>query len=106
MIKTIYLKDFTYKKEKYKFKKPLRVTINNFLDFNDCKIQHGEMSIPEVLGGYTQKEPFPEDPKEIEKEVKKYLKTVWDEFLLKQPGQLRDEAEIEYRQAWIDLLKH
>ena len=41
MIKTIYLKEFTYKKEKYKFKKPLRVTINNFMDFNDCKIQHG-----------------------------------------------------------------
>ena len=105
MIKTIYIKDFTYKKEKYKFIKPLRVVFNNFLDM-DCKTQHGEMSIPEVLGGYTQKDPFPEDPKEMEKEAKDYLKTVWDEFLLKKPNELHDTAEIKYRQAWIDLLKH
>ena len=105
MIKTIYIKDFTYKKEKYKFIKPLRVVFNNFLA-QDLTTPHGEISIPEVLGGYTQKDPFPEDPKELERIAKEYLKTVWDEFLLKKDTEFTDLADIEYRHSWISILKH
>ena len=105
MIKTIYIKDFTYKKEKYKFIKPLRIVFNNFLA-QDLKTQHGEMTIPETLGGYTQKDPFPEDQKELEKIAKDYLKTVWDEFLLKKDIDFKDLADVEYRHSWISLLKH
>lgn len=104
MIKTIYIKEFTYKKEKYKFIKPLRIIFHNFLAL-DCKTQHGEMSIPDTIDGYTQYEPFSEDPKEMEKEAKNYLKTVWEDFVLKQPNQLKNLEEINYRKSWINLLK-
>ena len=104
MIKTIYIREFMYKKEKYRFKKPLHVVFNNFLA-SDCKTQHGELAIPEVYGGYSQKDPFPEDPKEMEKVAKDYLKTVWDEYLLKEDKDFTELADIKYRHAWINLLR-
>ena len=103
MIKTIYIKEFTYKKEKYKFIKPLRIVFHNFLT-QDCTKTCGELSIPEVLAGYTRSEPFNiEDEKELEKEYKAYLKTVWDEYLLN--TNLTDEYDKQYRENWINLLK-
>lgn len=94
-----YLKDFTYKGTKYKFKEPLRVTINNFLCM-DGKTLAGEMSIPSVLAGYTRKEPF-ENP---EKEIKAYIKTVFEEFLFTDDSKL-DEYERKYKHDWIALFK-
>lgn len=92
-----YLKDYSYKGKKYKFKSPLRVTINNFLGL-DGKTMHGEMVIPEVLGGYTRTEPF-NDP---EKEIKEYIKTVFEDYLTKEDSKL-DEYELQYKRDWIDL---
>ena len=37
---------------------------------------------------------------------KDYLKTVWDEFLLKKDEELLDNADVEYKHSWIKLLKH
>lgn len=94
-----YLKDFTYKGTKYRFKEPLRITINNFLCM-DGKTLAGEMYIPSVLAGYTRKEPF-ENP---EKEIKAYIKTVFEEFLFVDDSNL-DEHERKYKHDWIALFK-
>ena len=99
MLKTHYVKEFKYKGKTYKFLKPLKVKIDNFI-CSDFKTVAGEMSIPEVVDGYTRKEPF-NDP---EKEINEYLKYVWTEFLFKDNNEL-DKYELEYKQNWIKLLK-
>lgn len=92
-----YFKDISYKGKKYKFKNPLKVIINNFLTL-DGKRTCGEMYIPEVLGGYTRSEPF-NDP---EKEIKDYIKTVFDEFLTKDDNTL-NEYDLQYKKDWLNL---
>lgn len=94
-----YLKDFTHKGTKYKFKKPLRVRICNFYAL-DGKTIHGELEIPEVLGGYTRTEPF-NDP---DKEIREYVKSEFDTYVLKEDKDLTED-EREYKYSWIDLLK-
>lgn len=99
-VKTFYIKDFTYKGKVYRFKQPLKVRIENFL-CSDYKTIGGEMYIAETLGGYTTQEPFSKTP---EKEIKGYLKTVWEDYLMKEDKDLSIEDR-EYKHKWIDLLK-
>jgi hypothetical protein len=99
MIKSHYLKDFTYKGKKYSFIKPLRVRIESFI-CADFKTTGWELSIPDLCDGFTRLEPIVDE----EKEIKKYIKSVFDDYLFKEDRYL-DEYELEYKKSWIKMIK-
>lgn len=94
-----HIKDITHKGIKYKFKKPLRVKITNFISFNGKQL-HGEMHITDVDDGYTRIEPF-NNP---EKEIKDYIRTVFNDYLFKKDEEL-DEYTRKYKHDWINLIQ-
>ena len=71
-MKTYTIKKLKYKDKTFKFKEPLKITINNFL-FYDLKTKAGELSIPSINDGYTDKE-----IKNPDKEIKNYLTYIFD----------------------------
>lgn len=99
MIKSHYLKEFTYKGKKYKFISPLRVRIESFL-CSDLKTTAWELSVPELNDGFTRLEPIVDE----DKEIKKFIKSIFDEYLFKDDKDL-DEYEIKYKHDWIKLFK-
>ena len=98
--KTYYLKEITHKGESYKFAKPLRVKIDNFLS-QDLKNVYGELNVIDLIDGYTQSQPFPDDPMP---DIRNFIKKFIDEVILPSPNTLK-EGELEYRVRFIDLLK-
>lgn len=96
-MKTYTYKKFKYKDKTYKFKDPLKVTINNFLCY-DLKTIAGELCIPSINDGYTGKE-----IKNPEKEIKQYLTYVFDEFLSKSDEEL-SEGDKNYKKRFINLI--
>lgn len=99
MIKSHYIKDFTYKGKKYKFLTPLRVRIESFL-CSDFKTTGWELSIPSIFDGFTRLEPIVDE----DKEIKKFIKSVFDDYLFKDDNEL-DKYEQEYKHKWIKLFK-
>ena len=99
-VKTHYLKEITYKGTTYKFAKPLRVRIDNFPS-QDLKSIFGELNVIDLIEGYTQNEPFPDDPMP---NIKAFIKKFIDEVIIPQPNLLK-EGELEYRIRFINLLK-
>lgn len=97
MRSTHYVKKFKYKDKNYKFKEPLKVIIDNFLAY-DLKTVYGELSIPSINDGYTDKE-----IKNPDKEIKKYLTYTFDEFLSKKDDELSD-GDREYKQRFMNLI--
>jgi len=97
MRSTHYVKKFKYKDKNYKFKEPLKVIIDNFLAY-DLKTVGGELSIPIINDGYTDKE-----IKNPDKEIKKYLTYVFDEYLSKKDEELSD-GDKEYKQKFMNLI--
>lgn len=98
--KTYYLKEITHKGNTYKFQKPLRVRIDNFLS-QDLKNVYGEMNVVDLIDGYTQNQPFPDDPMP---DIKAFIRKFIDEIMIPEPNQLKD-GELEYRVRFWDLLK-
>ena len=94
---THYIKKFKYKDTNYKFKEPLKVIIDNFISY-DLKTIKGELSIPIIYDGYTDKE-----IKNPDKEIKKYLTYIFDEFLSKKDEELSDEDR-KYKKKFINLI--
>lgn len=97
MRSTHYVKKFKYKDINYKFKEPLKIIIDNFLSY-DLKTVYGELSIPVINDGYTDKE-----IKNPDKEIKKYLTYTFDEFLSKKDDELSD-GDREYKQRFMNLI--
>lgn len=97
MRSTHYVKKFKYKDKNYKFKESLKVIIDNFLAY-DLKTVYGELSIPIINDGYTDKE-----IKNPDKEIKKYLTYVFDEYLSKKDEELSD-GDKEYKQKFMNLI--
>lgn len=100
MIKTISLKDVTYKGKKYKFITPLKVRFEEFF-LMDFKSKAWEMYIAETLDGFTRKEPVVD----FEKEARNYIKKVFDDFLTKPDEELHNNDDILYKHHWISLFK-
>lgn len=96
-MKTYTIKKFKYKDKTFKFKEPLKITIDNFLCY-DLKTKAGELSIPIIKDGYTVKE-----IKNPEKEIKNYLTYVFDEFLSKSDESL-SKSDLDYKNRFINLI--
>lgn len=96
-MKTYTIKKFKYKDKTFKFKEPLKITIDNFLCY-DLKTKAGELSIPIIKDGYTGKE-----IKNPEKEIKNYLTYVFDEFLSKSDESL-SKSDLDYKNRFINLI--
>lgn len=99
-VKTHYVKEITHKGKQYKFAKPLRVRIDNFPS-QDLKSVFGELNVVDLMDGYTQDHPFPDDPMP---DIRAFLKKFIDEVMIPEPNQLK-EGELEYRVRFWDLLK-
>jgi len=99
MIKSHYIKDFTYKGKKYKFIQPLRIRIESFI-CSDYKTTGWELSVPQVCDGFTRLEPIIDE----DKEIKKYIKSIFDDYLFKDENKL-DEYEKKFKQEWIKLIQ-
>lgn len=97
--KSYYFKEFKYKTKTYKFKKPLRVAIEEYFTL-DLSKKCGEMYIPDIPDGYSQSEPF----KKPEESIKEYLNYVWKNYLMKENSEL-DEDELAYKRKWVSLLQ-
>ncbi len=100
MIKTIKIKDITYKGRKYKFLTPLSVRFEEFL-LSDYKTKAWEMYIEETLDGFTRREPVVD----MEKEAKNYIKNVFDNYLTKEDNELSCPEDILYKHHWISLFQ-
>lgn len=96
-MKTYTIKKFKYKDKTFKFKEPLKITIDNFLCY-DLKTKAGELSIPSINDGYTGKE-----IKNPDKEIKNYLTYIFDEFLSKKDEDLID-SDLDYKNRFMKLL--
>lgn len=99
MIKSYYLNDFTYKGKKYKFIKPLRVRIESYL-CADLKTTGWELNIVDVEDGFTRVEPILEP----EKEIKKFIKNIFDEIVSLKDNELSDYDKL-YKDKWLKLIK-
>lgn len=96
-MKTYHIKKFKYKDITYKFKIPLKITIDNFLCY-DLKTIKGELSIPSIKDGYSTKE-----IKNPEKEIKQYLTYIFDEYLTKSDEDLSD-GDKAYKKKFMNLI--
>lgn len=99
-VKSYYLKEITHKGTTYKFASPLRVRIDNFPS-QDLKSVFGELNVVDLIDGYTQNKPFPDDPMP---DIKAFIKKFIDEVIIPSPNLLK-EGELEYRVRFINLLK-
>lgn len=91
------IKKFKYKDKTYKFKEPLKIVIDNFYSQDLSKI-YGELTIPIINDGYSGAE-----IKNHEKEIKKYLTYVFDEFLSKKDEDL-SSWDKKYKDDFINLI--
>lgn len=99
MIKSIRIKDFTYKGKKYKFKESLKCRVESYL-LNDGKTFGWELCIEAIPDGFTRYEPI----EDIEKEVKKFIKEVFDNYLTKDDKELSSDDRM-YKKMWIDQIQ-
>lgn len=97
MRSTHYVKKFKYQDKNFKFKEPLKIIIDNFITY-DLKTVGGELSIPVINDGYTGKE-----IKNPDKEIKKYLTYVFDEYLSKKDEEL-ESADLDYKKKFMSLI--
>lgn len=97
MRSTHYIKKFKYKDKTFKFKEPLKIVIDNFIAY-DLKTVRGELSIPDINDGYTDKE-----IKNPDKTIKEYLTYVFDEYLSKKDEEL-GKGDLEYKKRFINLI--
>ena len=101
MFRTISIKELTYKGKKYKFIEPLKARFESSLA-GDNKTMVYEMYIECIPDGFTRREPFDED---LTKELKNFVKSVFDEYLTKTDEDMTCKEDILYRHQWISLFK-
>ena len=101
MFRTISIKEITYKGKKYKFIEPLKAKFESSLA-GDNKTMVYEMYIEKIPDGFTRREPFDED---LTKELKKFVKNVFDEYLVKKDEDMANKDDVLYRHKWISLFK-
>ena len=101
MFRTISIKDITYNGKKYKFIEPLKAKFESSLA-GDNKTMVYEMYIEKIPDGFTRREPFNED---LTKELKNFIKTVFDDYLTKTDEDMTCKEDILYRHQWISLFK-
>lgn len=99
MLKTTRIKDFTYKNKKYKFKEPLKIRIEKYL-LMDGKTYGWELYIPEIPDGFTRYEEI----SDIEKEIKKFIKNIFDNYLIIDDNNL-NQFDRDYKHKWISLIQ-
>ena len=101
MYRTISIKEVTYKGKKYKFIEPLKAKFESSLA-GDNKTMVYEMYIEKIPDGFTRREPFNED---LTKELKNFIKEVFDNYLTKKDEDMTYNEDILYRHQWISLFK-
>ncbi len=101
MYKTISIKDITYKGKKYKFIEPLKAKFESSLA-GDNKTMVYEMYIECIPDGFTTIKPFNDD---LTKELKDFVKSVFDNYLTKKDEDMSCREDILYRHQWISLFK-
>jgi len=102
MFRTISIKEFPYKGKKYRFKEPLKARFESSLA-QDFKTMVYEMYIEKIPDGFTRREPFDED---LTKELKNFVKSVFDNYLVKKDEDMANKDDVLYRHQWISLFKH